>query len=303
MKRIFVLGISCLWFLGSQLRRTCLRLVGRRASGTCVVLQYHAVPVEQRDNFARQMDILLRCATPIRADSCVPLTASQNHVAVTFDDGLTSFLENALPEIERRGIPASVFVVVGKLGTVPGWTRYSSDTAWTSVPSVAPNESMLTAEQVRELGGKVLIGSHGLAHRRLTELDEAGVLEEIEESCRQLESITGRKVTLFSFPYGAFSTHILLRCKEAGYERVFTIEPKLAFRDPQEFVTGRMCVDPTDWPIEFRLKITGCYTWLPYAVAVKRSLLRVFRSFRARTVRSRLQKLHWNSADNKALKT
>ena len=187
MKRLLVLGLSCLWFLGSQLKRLCLRLVGGRVSGTCVVLQYHAIPVEQRENFARQMDIVLRCATPVRADSRVPLAMSQNHVAITFDDGLTSFLENALPELERRDIPAAVFVVVGKLGTVPAWTRYSSDAAWTSVPSVASKERMLTAEQVRELGERVLIGSHGLAHRKLTELDEAGMFEEIEGSCRQLD--------------------------------------------------------------------------------------------------------------------
>jgi peptidoglycan/xylan/chitin deacetylase (PgdA/CDA1 family) len=302
MKRIFVLGISLLWFLGSQLRRVCLRMLGWRVPGTCIVLQYHAIPAEQQKNFARQMDILLRWATPVRADSRGPFAMSENHVAVTFDDGLTSFLENALPELERRGIPTVVFVVVGKLGTVPAWTRHSSDAAWTSVPSMAPNERMLTAEQVRELSRKVLIGSHGLAHRKLTELDDAGVSEEIEESCRQLQFITGRKVTVFSFPYGAFSTRLLSRCKDAGYERVFTIEPELAFRNPQEFVTGRMCVDPTDWPLEFRLKITGCYTWLPHAIALKRSLLRVLRSFRSSTVGSGLRKPRWSSADNKTSK-
>ncbi len=303
MKRIFVLGISCLWFFATQLRRVCRRLMGRRAQGTCVVLQYHGIPVEQRANFARQMDMVLRCATPVRADSRVPLALHQNHVAVTFDDGLASFLENALPELERRKIPVVVFVVVGKLGTVPAWTRYSSDAAWTSVPSVAPNERMLTTEQVRNLAGRALIGSHGLAHRKLTELDEAGVFEEIEGSCRQLESIIGRKVTLFSFPYGAFSNSLVSRCKAAGYERVFTIEPEPGLCNPEEYVTGRICVDPTDWPMEFRLKITGCYAWLPHAIAAKRSLLRMFHSLYARTVHSGIWKLHWNPEDHQSLKS
>jgi peptidoglycan/xylan/chitin deacetylase (PgdA/CDA1 family) len=302
MKRLFVFGVSYLFFFGNQLRRVCLRLMGRRVSGRCVVLQYHAVPLELREKFAKQMDIVLRCATPVRADSHAPLTGSDNYVAVTFDDGLTSFLENALPELEIRKIPAALFVVVGKLGTVPAWNRYSSDSAWTSVPSLTPNERMLMAEQVQELAGKVLIGSHGLAHRKLTDLDAAGVSEELEGSRRQLESLIGRKVTLFSFPYGAFSTPLISRCKDAGYERVFTIEPELAFRNPQEVVTGRICVDPTDWPMEFRLKITGCYTWLPHAVAAKRSLVRVLRFFRATTMFSFRWNPRWNSAHNKTPK-
>jgi hypothetical protein len=108
MKRLFVFGVSYLFFLGNQLRRVCLRLMGRRVPGRCVVLQYHAVPLELREKFAKQMDIVLRCATPVRADSDAPLTGSENYVAVTFDDGLTSFLENALPELEIRKIPAAL---------------------------------------------------------------------------------------------------------------------------------------------------------------------------------------------------
>ncbi len=303
MKRLFVLGGSLLFFFCGRLRRFCLRLMGRQVSARCVVLQYHAIPEEQRKNFARQMDLVLRCATPVSADSRSPLAMAKNHVAITFDDGLTSFLENALPELEERKIPAVVFVVVGKLGTVPAWTRHSSDTPWTSVPSTASKERMLTAEQVRELSGKVLIGSHGLAHRKLTELDDAGVFDEVVESSRQLEALTGRKVTLFSFPYGAFSSSLLSRCKDAGYERVFTIEPELAFRNPEEFVTGRICVDPTDWPVEFRLKITGCYIWLPHAIAVKRFLLRALRFTRPRTAYSYLWKFRWNSVDDKISKS
>jgi hypothetical protein len=45
---------------------------------------------------------------------------------------------------------------------------------------------------------------------------------------------------------------------------------------PDEFVTGRIDVQPTDWQIEFRLKVLGAYRWLPHAFAVKRALLNGF---------------------------
>ena len=48
---------------------------------------------------------------------------------------------------------------------------------------------------------------------------------------------------------------LVRECREAGYERVFTIAPSLGLREPDEFETGRVAVDPTDWPIEFRLKL------------------------------------------------
>ena len=80
---------------------------------------------------------------------------------------------------------------------------------------------------------------------------------------------------MFSFPYGAFSEDLLTYCKDAGYTRVFTILPVLAFSAPGEFVSGRVQVDATDWPLEFRLKMAGSYRWLPYAFRVKSALFKV----------------------------
>jgi hypothetical protein len=81
-----------------------------------------------------------------------------------------------------------------------------------------------------------------------------------------------QRITLFSFPYGEFNERLIQLCREAGYERVFTILPKPAFADPQEFVTGRIAVNPTDWKLEFRLKILGAYQWFPAVSAWKQKL-------------------------------
>jgi hypothetical protein len=83
-----------------------------------------------------------------------------------------------------------------------------------------------------------------------------------------------RPISLFSFPYGECSEDLIEQCRSAGYERVFTNLPVLAFSQASEFVTGRVDVQPTDWPIEFRLKIAGAYRWLPYAFDLKRTLFR-----------------------------
>lgn len=267
IKRVVKLLISCVVFLVDFAQRVFLHLIGKRTAGTCVVLRYHGIPAEQRAGFARQMDMLCGVATAIRADTTDSLAESQHHVAVTFDDGLASFAENALPELEKRNIPAIVFAVSGRLGSVPAWTSYSRDEL--------PKERMLTGQQLQRLTGKVLIGSHTMTHPMMTTLDEAEAKREIADSRRHLEALLECQVTTFSFPYGAFNEDLVKHCGSAGYERVFSMMPVLALSNPREFVTGRVGVEPTDWPLEFLLKASGSYRWLPYAFKAKRALLRL----------------------------
>ena len=86
----------------------------------------------------------------------------------------------------------------------------------------------------------------------------------------------GREFDLFAFPYGGFNQDLIKICREAGYKRIFTTLPYPAELGPGEFVSGRVSVEPTDWPIEFSLKLDGAYRWLPIAFAAKRKLKRIF---------------------------
>ena len=114
----------------------------------------------------------------------------------------------------------------------------------------------------------VAIGSHSLTHAHLTRLKTADAAYELIESRRLLEEQLQRPIRLFSFPYGACNDELIRLCREAGYERIFTTLPESALSEPDEFVTGRVRVDPTDSRLEFRLKLIGAYRWLPAAFAV-----------------------------------
>jgi hypothetical protein len=52
--------------------------------------------------------------------------------------------------------------------------------------------------------------------------------------------------------------------------------PWNAFRKEEEFLSGRVKAEPTDWPLEFRLKLLGAYRWLPYAIKWKFMILSRF---------------------------
>jgi peptidoglycan/xylan/chitin deacetylase (PgdA/CDA1 family) len=264
LKNAIVLSVSFAVYVFDCVRRATLRMAGRRHPGTCVVLLYHAIPAAERAAFARQMRVLCRVATPLDEHLDQGVDIFQRKVLVTFDDGLLSFLENALPELEKLRIPSILFVVSGALGTPPGWSRYSSEQL--------PQERTLTEEELRALTQTVLIGSHTVTHPMLTLLGKDEARSEIRESRIQLEQLVRKPVRLFSFPYGAFNEELIACCKEEGYGRVFSTLPLLANASPNEFTTGRVNVSPADSGLEFRLKICGCYRWLPWAFRIKRNL-------------------------------
>jgi peptidoglycan/xylan/chitin deacetylase (PgdA/CDA1 family) len=266
--RIVNLIVSLFVATIDSLRSLIDRLTGRPRRKTCVVFLYHSVHREQRARFARQLDVILRHARPVSADIDVLPDENRRYAAITFDDGVENVFENAVPELRKRNIPASIFVVSDMLGGSPRWEFRGANSTL--------QETAMSEEHLKELPPNlVTIGSHTATHPFLPSLDAAQLREEVHGSRVKLEKILGREVKLFSSPYGEFDEKVIAACREAGYERTFTSLPYLAFAAPHEFVTGRVGAAPTDWPLEFRLKLAGAYRWVPHAYKLKRRLFSV----------------------------
>jgi len=252
-------SVSLGLFVSSRIRDFSLRLIGGKPKGSCVILYYHSVPSDGRGRFARQLDTLLQLTKPISLGGGFPLEAGVRYAGITFDDGFEDFVDVALPELVKRTIPVTVFVLAGALGKTFG--------------PHGEGKRVMSARQVVDLPSHlVTIGSHTLTHPFLPSLSEREAQFEIAQSRTQIEHMLNRPVLLFSFPFGGFNERLVELCREAGYERVFTTLPGFAFENPDEFVVGRVRVDPGDWPLEFRLKLAGAYHWLPWAFALKRRL-------------------------------
>jgi peptidoglycan/xylan/chitin deacetylase (PgdA/CDA1 family) len=256
VKRVAAIGISLTVLIFDSLGRVLYRLAGKKVPPTVVCLAYHSITKEQRLAFASQMDQLIRYSKPRRADSNESCAPGVRYATVTFDDGYQNLFDNALPEMARRGIPATIFVISGALSATPNWKDYSGGT------DPAMSEPLLTAEQLRSLpSGLVQIGSHTVTHPMLTHLPEHEARAELSRSQTMLEAIIGRGVRLFSFPYGSASADLLTWCREEGYERVFITNPSAAISSDNDFVVRRVKTEPYDWPLEFRLKLCGTYRW------------------------------------------
>ena len=119
LKRLVNLSGSLLVAAFDGLRNLINRILGQPPKGGCIVLAYHSVSSEERARFARQMDMLLSCATPVSAAVESLPDQSRRYAAVTFDDGLENIIVNALPELEKRKIPSTLFIVTEALGTNP----------------------------------------------------------------------------------------------------------------------------------------------------------------------------------------
>ncbi len=259
--------VSLAVFGYDRINRSVHALVGKRISPTYVVLRYHSVPLEKRSTFAMQMDELVRRAKPLRADAPVPDQAGAHYVSVTFDDAYQNVVDNALPELAKRGIPATLFIVSDALGGSPNWEDYS----FNSDPAM--HDPILTEDQLRKLPPDLVqVGSHTRTHPLLTRISEQEARSELAESRSRLRQIIGRDVKLFSFPYGAYNKELVSWCRDAGYDKVFTTLPRTTSSDTDKFIVGRVAVYPHDVPLEFSLKLSGAYRWWHGAVDLKRRI-------------------------------
>ncbi len=265
LKRAVKVAISSIFYCGSTVSNFIRRMVGAEVPATCVVLHFHSVSNENRGRFSRHMEAVRRLTIPLSADHHEPLAPGKRYSVITIDDGFQSANQNGIPELLKRKIPVTVFISADLIGTKPKWATFDGDQL--------ENEQIVSLEDMKKWPADlVTVGSHTLTHPWLPSSPEGEARSELSGSREKLKQLLDHDADLFSFPYGASNERLIQMCREAGYRRVFTNSPKLAFSDPGEFVTGRLKAEPTDWPIEFRLKLLGAYRWMPAVSAWKRKI-------------------------------
>ena len=140
--------------------------------------------------------------------------AADGLVGITFDDGYSDFIDNALPVLQRYGFNATVFMLGGRLG---------GDNSW--IPD-DPRKDLLTAEQIKQLAASgIEIGSHGLLHPSLPSVDEATLADELQNSRRVLQDVSGQEVPGFAYPFGHLDARAFRGVQDAGYDYACSVWP------------------------------------------------------------------------------
>jgi peptidoglycan/xylan/chitin deacetylase (PgdA/CDA1 family) len=190
-------------------------------------------------SFSAQLDAIIGAGlrTIRLADLELP-TLPPRPLAITFDDGHRSDYEIAAPELRRRGLTAAFFITASFLGR-PGYLR---------------------REQLHELREwSFEIGSHGLTHKRLTEVGPAELWREVLDSKRRLEDLIGAEVGSFAVPSGSYNDAVLQAVWAAGYRRIMTSDFGYARREHS--VMHRMGVMAHTGPREFQAFLTAGSAW------------------------------------------
>ena len=260
--RFFKIIISVQFILFKKVSIFLFNIPGNQQ---CVVLYYHSVLDKEKERFIRQLDYLSKKYSFISLSSFNTITSKKNLISITFDDGLSSILKNALPELKKREIPTTIFIPAAKIGSYPKWEQKGQ--------KIYYDDRILNRDEIKELSDQgIEIGSHTLHHTDLRNVTLEVAREEFDLSKSFLEEITGKDVVSFSFPYGSYNDELINLALDCGYSFVYTTQPEIISLPTKRKLFGRVGVDPDDSLLEFKLKAAGAYSWLPRASRWKRKV-------------------------------
>jgi len=181
-----------------------------------------------------------------------PIASIKPGLALTFDDGYANLLEYALPSLSAFSLPATVFVVPGRLGQVADW------------PSPAPvtERRLLTLDEVERLRDVGLeIGAHGWTHIDLTACSAQQRSDEIGRCFEFLMDRLGVSRPVFCYPWGRFDDDVVGDVRRAGFVAAVAGGWGRRHRRADLFNLRRVAIDWTDTIDDFRMKLRGGHGW------------------------------------------
>ena len=188
--------------------------------GRMKVLAYHGVEADPsgpyavgRQEFAAQMHFLAdQGFEVIGLDALLARLRTRQLnarcLALTFDGGYKSVIDNALPVLERLRYTATIFLPTQ---LISGWPQTAAAGA-TSWPNFMDWQDVV---QLRRMG--LQFGGHTMNHRALLKIPLQQAREEIVGSFCDLRAYIRQEFVPFAYPYGQYNSTIADLVKRAGF--------------------------------------------------------------------------------------
>jgi peptidoglycan/xylan/chitin deacetylase (PgdA/CDA1 family) len=143
---------------------------------------------------------------------------------ITFDDSRADQFTTALPELNKRGFKGVFFIMTVALNK-PGY---------------------MTKEQVKQLADENhIVGSHTYDHKNVKTYTVDDWVEQIQKPSQQLQSITGKPVEYFAYPFGLWNKEAIARLKDHEFKAVFQLAAARDNNDP--LFSVRRIIVPGGW--------------------------------------------------------
>lgn len=283
---------------------TGLAAYRRRRAGGTLILAYHNVvpdghPQEgdrslhlRRGAFAAQLDELCRTCDVVPLDESTPPghPSGRPRVAITFDDCYQGSIAIGIPELTRRGLPATFFAAPGLLGRQTFWWDAIADTRsdgltdvdrhhaltvcrgeadhvrrWattTGRPWRPGSETMVSCDEadLRAAAGQpgITVGSHTWTHPNVTALRPEEVLAELRRTREWVGTLgaSGRPDWI-SWPYGLCDGAATAAATQAGLRQGLRIDGGWHRGESAPLALPRLNV-PAGLSLDgFRLRLAG----------------------------------------------
>ena len=180
-------------------------------------------------NFAAQMQSLADSGynTILPSELYYYLTTGKalpaNPVMITFDDSREDQVTAALPELNKHGFKGVFFIMTVALNK-PGY---------------------MSKAQVKQLSDEGhAIGSHTYDHKNVKKYSPDDWVEQVQKPSIQLQTITGKPVEYFAYPFGLWNKEAIAKLKDHDFKAVFQLAEKRDENDPLHSI--RRIIVP-DW--------------------------------------------------------
>jgi peptidoglycan/xylan/chitin deacetylase (PgdA/CDA1 family) len=216
--------------------------------------------------FARLLESLATSQTPVLTLDQLLKPETTSGVALTFDDGMRSVYDDALPVLADFHAPAHLFLAAGAVGKT---------NRWPGQPVGAPDYKMLDWDKLGALSERgVRIEAHTLSHPDLRKLSDDAVREEFQGCDDAIAERVGRAPAFFAYPYGFFDARLE---RLAGKRYAGSVTTRLDYLKPTDRPSALPRLDSYYLQPSFVMENLGSVTTRSYIAL--RAALRSVRSF------------------------
>jgi peptidoglycan/xylan/chitin deacetylase (PgdA/CDA1 family) len=167
--------------------------------------------------------------------------------AVTFDDAFADFVR-AIPILQARDVPATLFVPTAHLGGTGRWLEGTGE----------QDRAVMTADEVAALpAAGVSVGSHGHTHAMLDLLEATMLTHELAHSATMLSDIVGGPVRAVAYPHGYNGRRVRRHAIEAGYSYGLGVDHRLHQPNDDRYSLARVIVYGATTPDELLANVAG----------------------------------------------